>query len=692
MGTGWRRAFCTSIRRESEVLDKQPTQSPTTSCKKFGIFSGGSNPSTPRLQSQPVASPGSLRCRTTVAGAAPVQDSPKLQCKTPRLFSGSNPTSPKSPSRFALFKSGLRLSKSSCGICLQSVKTGQGTAVFTAECSHAFHFPCIAAHVRKQGCLVCPVCGGGWRDVPLLTVHKHGNPEEVDAERKEQKQGAHDSRVYDDDEPLLSPSRFHPIPEADEDEEEIEEFQGFFENPSKPSKSEEAKDDAQESKALEARLLPEAAVLAVGRTYETYAVALRLKASPPAHGRAPAPLLDPARRAPVDIVAVLDVSGSMAGAKLHMLKRAMRLVVSSLGSGDRLAIVAFSAATKRLMPLRRMTAHGQRAARRIVDRLLCGHGTCVGDALKKASKVLEDRRERNPVASIILLSDGQDGTVPSNATNCERPSQQHVSLMRFAHLEIPVHSFGFGSRQEPDVPAEDAFAKCVGGLLSVVVQDLRVQLDFPGGEISAVYSGSGQPSILGGGGWIRLGDLYAEEERVLLVELRVPASAARAYHVLSVRCSYKNSATQRLVSCKEQALSLPRPSTVRSSAPKIERLRNAFIATKAMAEARRLVDHNELASAHHLLSSARAVLMQSSSISADENLRGLEAELAEVHRRRHQQQMLRRRTADPALDESGEPLTPTSAWRAAEQLAKVAIMRKSLNRVGDLHGFENARF
>ncbi|CAL5404708.1 unnamed protein product [Camellia sinensis] len=44
------------------------------------------------------------------------------------------------------------------------------------------------------------------------------------------------------------------------------------------------------------------------------------------------------------------------------------------------------------------------------------------------------------------------------------------------------------------------------------------------------------------------------------------------------------------------------------------------------------------------------------------------------------------------VDEKGEPLTPTSAWRAAERLAKVAIMRKSLNRVSDLHGFENARF
>ncbi|XP_058069533.1 E3 ubiquitin-protein ligase WAV3-like [Magnolia sinica] len=696
MGTGWRRAFCTSIRRDSETGEKQTGQSPT-SCTKLGFFSGGSNPSTPRLQSQPVSSPR-LRCRTTVAAAPTAHDSPKLQCKTPRLFSISNPTSPKSPARFALFKTGFRLSKNSCGICLQSVKTGNGTAVFTAECSHAFHFPCIAAHVRKQGCLVCPVCNATWREVPLLAVHKHRLPEEKEAERREDRKSAHDSRIYDDDEPLLSPtgSRFNPIPEADEDEEEIEEFQGFFTNPSKPLKLEVATDGL-DSKRVEARLLPEAAVLAVSRAHETYAVSLRVKApmtaqssTIPAHGNAAAPLLDPARRAPIDIVAVLDVSGSMAGAKLHMLMRAMRLVISSLGSVDRLAIVGFSAGAKRLMPLRRMTAHGQRAARRIVDRLVCGQGTCMGEALKKATKVLEDRRERNPVASIMLLSDGQDERVSNNAANRHR-RPQHVSSTRFAHLEIPVHAFGFGDQQASHMPAEDAFAKCVGGLLSVVAQDLHLHLAFPAGEISAVYSGNGQHAILRSNS-VRLGDLYAEEERELLVELRVLTSAVRAHHVLSVRCSYKDSATQELVSCEEQALAIPRPSTVRSSTPKIERLRNLFITTKAVAEARRLAYHNDLASAHNLLSSARAVLLQSSPISADENLRGLETELTELHWRRQQQQIQRRRFVEPVVDESGEPLTPTSAWRAAEQLAKLAIMRKSINRVGDLHGFENARF
>ena len=83
---------------------------------------------------------------------------------------------------------------------------------------------------------------------------------------------------------------------------------------------------------------------------------------------------------------------------------------------------------------------------------------------------------------------------------------------------------------------------------------------------------------------------------------------------------------------------------------------------------------------------------------ADEFLSWLETEQAELQRRgdglngckRGQGQ---RGNAMARVEEKAtEPNTPTSAWRAAERLAKVAIMRKSLNRVSDLHGFENARF
>ncbi|KAK4712031.1 hypothetical protein R3W88_006544 [Solanum pinnatisectum] len=718
MVLGWRRAFCTSIPRDRDTKEKQDNTNPTPSPRinsKFGFFS---NPSTPRFQSPPVSS-SILRCRTTAAPvivqAASAPGSPKLQCKTknsPRFFNRSTPSSPRSPSTFALLKSTLRFPKTKCGTCLQTVKTGQGTAIFTAECTHSFHFPCIAALLRKQTALVCPVCHSEWKELPLLSIHDTQRPVKVEEKtirevspspkaKRDVKfttetnfQGRPILKVYNDDEPLMSPTsgaRFNPIPESDEYDEEndnvVEEFQGFFVdanvNPVKKS--------LVNFTNFEARLLPEAAVVSVGRSYETYVIILKLKA-PPALTRTD-------RRAPIDLVMVLDVSGKMKDQDIQMMKRAMRLVISSLSTSDRLSIVAFSTTSKRLLPLRRMTTSGKRSARRIVDAIIAldGTGTSASDALKKAAKVLEDRRERNPVASIMLLSDCPNDRLTTTISSNQRYQSTVVSTCtRFNNLEIPVHSIGLNQSND------DVFKKFVGGIINVVVQDLRVQLGFVSGsapaEVAAVYSYTNRPAALGSGS-LRLGDFYAEEERESLVELKVPTSAIGTHHVLSVRCSYKDPSTQELVYCKEQALLVPRPHAVRSSTPNIQRLRDLFISTRAMAESKRLIERNDLTGAHHMLSSARALLVQSNSSSAGEFVHGLDTELSELHYRRQNQAQVqsqqphrRRINVQQREDDKAEPLTPTSAWRAAERLAKVAIMRKSLNRVSDLHGFEDARF
>ncbi|KAL6225031.1 hypothetical protein ACLB2K_003883 [Fragaria x ananassa] len=718
MVTGWRRAFCTSIpkERQTEVVREKRQQCENTNTtndqspkitSKLGFFS--SNPSTPRLQSQPVSSP-SLRCRTTAATApttpnSSLPNSPKLQCNippattttpkksssfSPRLFQRSNPSSPKSPSSFSLLKSTLRLNKSRCGICLQSVKSGQGTAIFTAECSHSFHFPCV----KNQQLHLCPVCNATWKELPLLDIPTPQTNPQTDTHSKLSDVKTKPLRVYNDDEPLMSPTsgaRFNPIPESDENDEENDavEFQGFFVN------SERSSVCFANRKSVEFSLLPESAVVAVGKSYETYAVVLKVKAPQLPERRTTS--LTP-RRAPIDLVTVVDVSATTSRSRIQATKRALRLIVSSLSDADRLSIVAFSSTSKRLLPLRRMTSAGRRSARQIVDALCgVGQGMCVNDALKKAAKVLQDRRERNPVASIMLLSDVAHSAI-------QMRSSPVVSSTRFPHLDIPVHTVGLAEA------TDDAFVKCVGGLLSVVVKDVKLQLSVVTGsanaEIAAVYSLTGRPTALGSGS-IRLGDLYAGEERELLVELKVPANSA-GYHIhnvmMSVRSTYRDPSSNDLVYSKERALLVPRSQAVRSSSaisnPNIQRLRNLHVTARAVAEARRFLEQNDFSGAYHLLTSARALLLQSSSASAEEFLLGLEAEMAELHRGRQQQQQQqkqstvaqRQRGSGHVEAEKPEPLTPTSAWRAAERLAKVAIMRKSMNRVSDLHGFENARF
>ncbi|OIV94460.1 hypothetical protein TanjilG_25522 [Lupinus angustifolius] len=690
MVTGWRKAFCKSIpkdiNREPKVLSNKQHQhcdtttnnntnkSPKTS-SKFGFFS---NPSTPRSQSNTVTGPN-LRCRTSLTTCSN-PNSPKLQCNnqkkhnntnSPRLFQQSSPKSV-SPSSFSLLKATLHLSKNRCGICMQSVKSGEGTAIFTAECSHTFHFPCIATRAKKNPIVTCPVCSTCWKVLPVLAIHS--------AERKNKDIKTKSFKVYNDDEPLMSPTsvtRFNPIPESEDEDDANTEFQGFNVFTSSPVVMSN----------IQVCLLPEAAIVAANRNYESYALVLKLKA----------PMVQmAANRAPIDLVTVLDVGGSMNSAKLRLMKRMMRMVISSLGPTDRLSIVAFSAGSKRLLPLRRMTSSGQRSARRIVDAIAKidqpRSGSSVkNDAVKKAAKVLEDRRDKNYVASVIVLSDIQESRAAVTTTSNPKPYQ--VSSTRVPQLGIPVHAVTFPIESDcTDALPSDTFTKLMKSLLSVVAQDVKIQLSVMSHsrsvEIAAIYSLSGRPELLGTSS-IKIGDLYSEEEKELLLELKVPVVSAGSHHVLTVFSSYVDPLTQDITNPIEQAMLVPRPHNIRSSAAKIERLRIIYVMARAVAESSRLAAEADFSGACHFLSSAQALLWGSSE-SGEVYLRWLEVELAELKQRCRQQQQ--RQRTNHCLDEKLEPLTPTSAWRAAERLAKVAIMRKSMNRVSDLHGFENARF
>ncbi|XP_009400831.2 E3 ubiquitin-protein ligase WAV3 [Musa acuminata AAA Group] len=835
---GWRRAFCTSatvVARTEAGEKKQQKQimgsSSPRSCAKLSFFSGGggrggNSPSTPRL----------ALCRTSSESP----DSSKLQCdklpspatasvntsrknRSPALFRRkalSTPSSPRSPSGFALFK---QLSRSRCRICTQSLRASREMPVFTAECSHAFHLSCIAAHVRSMhGSLACPVCFATLRRAQLPSALHHQQEDAVveqvlagesenrnnpnrratsGGDRNAIKMGerqlgqnrltAAAVKVYDDDEPLLIVSttnkgggvRFNPIPEAaneDEDErgndeddlERKNKFRGLLATPPSPRSHGGGvpRRPTTRSRAggVQVSMMPQAALLSEGRRHRNYVVMLKVKAP----RMRPANLLSPAGgRTPIDLVTVLDVGQGMTADKLQMLKSKMRLVVSSMGPADRLSVVAFSAVAgaKRLLPLRRMSRQGQRAARQIVERLVVVGGGApsgeeiVADALRKATKVLEDRRERNPVATIMLLSDARQQQSQDQGKEDEH-NYHHTPLCSprdagdgdirphplpmmtsagpatsYAHLAIPLHAPGFGDgaagpsqQKQKEESSEDSFMKCLGGLASLVMRDVRLQLFLPSGKISAVYPCGGGGG--GGGGGCReeapgegsfvlhLGNLYAEEERELLVELRVPVSSSAAsapensHHQLSVKCNYRDAAIQDVILDAEQILLLPpllhsQAASSSSCSATSQWLRNLFVSTRALAESRRLADLSDYATAHHLLSSARSLLRQSACDAQDHGLiQNLEAELADLERRRllrkqhqlprHQEQQeeslspsnRRRRRREPPAEVRGEQLTSTSAWRAAEQLAKVAIMRKSLNRVGDLHGFENARF
>ncbi|GFZ13122.1 zinc finger (C3HC4-type RING finger) family protein [Actinidia rufa] len=554
--------------------------------------------------------------------------------------------------------SGLRLpiygtkssSKRMCAICLTTMKPGDGHAIFTAECSHSFHFHCITSNV-KHGNQICPICRAKWKEIPfqnpppdlshvgarLNTVSLAQNDDWTTVLRRLPPR-AHSSR--------RTTSLFHSLEPVVFDDDEPVDHQ--LEITAKASLNKDVPDDRSIG-AIEVKTCPEISAVSRSTSHNNFTILIHLKALTSRRrdcgvNEANVPPVSQNSRASIDLVAVLDVSGSMAGTKLALLKRAMGFVIQHLGPSDRLSVIAFSSTARRLFPLHRMTDAGRQEALQAVNGLISNGGTNIADGLKKGAKVMTDRKWKNPVGSIILLSDGQD-THTVNCTGGSRPQSDYQSLLPFSvhwngstGLHIPVHAFGFGEDHDSDlmhsisessggtfsfIEAEsfiqDAFAQCIGGLLSVVVQELQVRVE-------CVH-----PTL-------KLGDLYAEEERDFLVTVDIPVDGtSNEMSLLKVKCVYKDPITKESVTFEEaDELMIQRPEITGdlASSVEVDRQRNRLRAAEAIAEARVAAERGDLAGAVSVLEGCLEVMSETISSQAGDRLCvALGAELREMQER-----------------------------------------------------------
>ncbi|CAM6055931.1 unnamed protein product [Sphagnum tenellum] len=577
----------------------------------------------------------------------------------------------RSPSHVSLKRTSTRLSRSKCAICLEAMKPGLGQALFTAECSHCFHFSCISSNVR-HGNLVCPVCRAKWKEVPWQA------PSEI----RKVNQGGDAARSHHRT-PRQSPQpnargvrrTSPPEPSMFDDDEPLDACDDLSEVGRK----------SQESKGIDNVKVvsyPELGAVAYSEVRDGFTVLVHLKA--PCASRRPRSF-----RAPLDLVTVLDVSGSMAGTKLVLLKRAMGFVIRNLTPVDRLSVVVFSSTAKRLFPLRRMVQDGRQSALRAIEALVSTGGTNIAEGLRKGAKVLEDRQMHNPVASIMLLSDGQDtctlGSTGHHSMTRLHPASEYQQLLPASirnsrctgQTPTPVHTFGFGADHDAatmhkiaDISGgtfsfiqaegvvQDAFAQCIGGLLSVVVQDsqLIISSGSSGVELKSIQAGSYDSIIQESGthGFVKLGDMYAEEERDILLELHMPALEKLPVGdpplstLLQVGCSYKDPVSQEVKQTPVQQVSIVRPALVEGPEQErmsieVDRQRNRLLTAQAIVEAGLLADTGDIARAQFVLKTAKTALQSSAAAQVGDQLTSaLELELTEIQVRMANRQMYER--------------------------------------------------
>jgi Ca-activated chloride channel family protein len=110
---------------------------------------------------------------------------------------------------------------------------------------------------------------------------------------------------------------------------------------------------------------------------------------------------------PVDVVVVMDVSGSMGGEKISAARTSLIEFINLLDGRDRLEIILFDDELITLTPMSQLSDKREDFTRR-ASGIVEGGDTRLYDAAKLAYEELEANGDPDHIRAIVVLSDGQD--------------------------------------------------------------------------------------------------------------------------------------------------------------------------------------------------------------------------------------------------------------------------------------------
>lgn len=195
-------------------------------------------------------------------------------------------------------------------------------------------------------------------------------------------------------------------------------------------------------------------------------------------------------RVPVDLICVIDKSGSMLfEEKMIQLKKTLSNLLKFLLPNDRLCLIQYDSKAKRLTNLRCATPENIEYFEKVIGSIEPSGGTSIVDGLLVAKRVIEQRRDKNKVCSVFLLSDGED---PQGAQSMEKVIKVYDEQF---NGEVSINSFGFGDECDEDLLStiadqcgglfyyvdddedlDEMFIDCLGRIVSVLGQRARLEV------------------------------------------------------------------------------------------------------------------------------------------------------------------------------------------------------------------------
>jgi len=244
-----------------------------------------------------------------------------------------------------------------------------------------------------------------------------------------------------------------------------------------------------------------------------------------------APAALPVDRAPLDVVVVLDRSGSMSGAALDAVTAATAQLLRLAAPADRISVVAFDDTVQLVLPL---AQHDPITAGRTVRALYPGGSTNLSGGWLKGLELLTADRRDGALRRIIVLTDGHANAGITGAG-------QLVPLITSGYAQgVTTSCIGFGDGYDEGLlaaladggmgndywcdgadQAAQVFADEFGGLASVVAQNVSVEITPSAGVAATAVLNEFPITEVANGVQVAMGDAFGGERRRLVAKFHL---------------------------------------------------------------------------------------------------------------------------------------------------------------------------
>ena len=205
------------------------------------------------------------------------------------------------------------------------------------------------------------------------------------------------------------------------------------------------------------------------------------------------------RESDVDLICVIDISGSMKGKKLTQLKYSLKAIISFMTPKDRLCIILFNDKANIYLDLAYMTEETKKSYLEKIEKIVAKGGTNILSGLKKALEILKAEKmkennnepmEERRVKTVMLLSDGYD-----NDYDTEEITNEVKNITKGQHLSFTLHTFGYGDDYDSNLMSklaiirdgsffavenidkvQDYFVNALGGCMSIIYSEVKIRI------------------------------------------------------------------------------------------------------------------------------------------------------------------------------------------------------------------------